>query len=261
MPKITVYRNKRTGRMRLTAASKKRVVFKRAYKGYKRRYGGRGFLNVIRKSQVITYVACDGTNGGITQNPAPSALTMLRLGTPQANPLLGLDVYDVPFSLQFQLQQVAGAPEFTSLFDQYKINNVLLRWQFGQNVAIQSTTSGVNTAPLPYIEYDVDYDSNSPPSASGFRQQMGVKTKYFNATKNMIMMSCRPVPNAEVSDGAAAQPAIVPKRSPWINCVNDDIPHLGIRGVIRNLFLIGGGGSMSPITIDTSYAVSFKDVQ
>lgn len=263
MPRVyKAYRSKKTGKLRLASRSRGMLIARGIFRKYKKSYGGKGFLHVIRKSKVLTYVMADGSSTLITQNPAPSAGTMLVLGTPTANPLLGTDVYDVPFLLQFQLQQIAGAGEFTTLFDQYKINNVLCRWQFGQNVASLSTQSGINTIPMPYLEYDTDYDSTLPPTTSAFRQQMGVKTKYFNATRNMIKMAVRPVPNLEVGLSATgAQPAIVPKRSPWINSLNDDISHLGIRGVIRNLYLPTGGAGASPITIDTSYSVSFKDVQ
>lgn len=272
MPTVRVYKNKRTGKMRLTEKSKRFLALRSGYQKLKRKYGGRkGFMHVVRKTQDITYISSGAENADYTQYPAAGANTMLKLGTPvqtQLAQLTGDQIYDVPFQLTFQLNQVAGYTEFTTLFDQYKINSVKLRWNLGNNVSqiIQpGITGGAGVIPLPYIEYEQDYDSTGVPDPTQFRQNMAVKTKYFNAMRNTIYMGVKPKPNLTVGLSTDVSPtgpvsAVVPRRSPWLNSAFDGIAHLGIRGVIRNMSLTGGAIGSVPITIDTSFSLSFKDV-
>lgn len=82
-----------------------------------------GYINVNRR---LPHISCEALAfaGGIqTTDPTGTCLT---LGTPTQVPgtTAGMNMYDVPFTLAFNLAQITGSGEFTTLFDYYKINGV-----------------------------------------------------------------------------------------------------------------------------------------
>lgn len=222
-------------------------------------FGPRGGMVVTRKFPL--YYACSsGVLGQFKYSPPSASNVLIEYGAMVVNPLLGPGIYDLPFVVHAQLDQVAQPADFTALFDQYKINWVKLRIQLGQNVYNTAPATG-STIPMPYIEYETDYDSAGPPDVTTFRQNMGIKTKYFNSVSNRLyltVMSPKPQIGTDTT-GSGPVLGIVPTKRSWVNCVYDDVPHYGIRGVIRNLYAPNVAG-LSPLTIDATMGISLKDV-
>lgn len=239
----------------------RKPLYKKRQIGVKRRYarkrlaraGGRnGGMFVVRKlPQFVT----QNTLGfaGSYGIPAGQLSTCLTLGAVASSPAGG-NLYDVPFALQFRMGDVAGATDFQNLFDKYKITSAKIKVQTTLNVAQQ------NTVPLPFIDYVADKDDWTPSTPADFREKMGVKTKYFTSSRPAITMGVKPVPAAEVYNSATFTGYAVPGRAPFINMAYSDVPHYGIKGIIRNLYLPANVGEAN-LTWDVSLGLALKDVQ
>lgn len=231
-----------------------RVQRKRMYrrKGVRRATGG-GFLVVRRKLPLAT-INATGLVGVATVNDAGLG-THITLGT--IVPSLGKPsgYYDVPFSLMFAFNQQTNSTEFTNLFDQYKIKYGTVRVQNNGNIS--GTQSG---GILPYIEYVQDHDDNTPPPAADFRERMGIKTAYFSSSRVMIKMGVSPKPATTLYNTLVSSGYGVPGKAPWINTSNPAVPHYGIKGVIRSMWL-PNGSNQAILTFDSTLHHMVKDIQ
>lgn len=240
-------------RLRRVSKGLKRARRLRRYKRINRKYRT-GFLKVVRKLPVITMSNITGVAGAM-QTTDPTG-TCLLIGTPVAKTGY-TGVYDIPFSLKFELNQLVNYGEFTTIADQYKIQSALIKLESPYNVA---QAPGGSATPLPYLEYIQDYDDNGVPNTLTFREKMGIKTKFINASKPMFKLGVRPKLSMLAYQTGVSNGYTVPNRNPWINCSDDDVPHYGIKGVLRNVWIpavVNG----SPFTFDISTKVLFKDIQ
>lgn len=207
-----------------------------------------GYINVNRR---LPHISCEALAfaGGIqTTDPTGTCLT---LGTPTQVPgtTAGMNMYDVPFTLAFNLAQITGSGEFTTLFDYYKINGVKVQVKVFPNSA---AATGVG---LPWLEFWNDHDDSNPVSALAAREHMGSKQRFFNASKMATSLYVKPTPLADLAGAASA---IMPGK--WINCANTGIPHYGIKGIIHNYYLSGSTGQ-NQVVFDVAQNLSFKGVQ
>lgn len=239
-----VYRVKGSGRVFV----KRRRVLKKVY-----RRKSKGIMYVKRKLPLAT-INATGIVGAPTVNDAGVG-TLITLGT--TVPSLGKPAgyYDVPFSLQFAFNQQTNSTEFTNLFDQYKLKYATIRVQNNGNTS-QTQSGGI----LPYIEYVQDHDDNTPPPASDFRERMGIKTAYFTSSRVMIRMGVAPKPAGTLFNSLVSSGYSIPVKAPWINTSNPAVPHYGIKGVIRSMWL-PNGANQAILTFDSTLTHMVKDIQ
>lgn len=235
---------------------RRRVVRKpkvnRRRRVYRRAKNARGYVLAKRKLPLITI----GSGGaGIPVLNDAGLGTCVTLGTPAASLGLPAGYYDVPFSIQCAFNQQTNSGEFTNLFDRYRIKHFSVR--VSNNANVSTTQTGGN---LPYIEYCTDSDDNVPPGASIFREKMGIKTKYFSSSKIAIVMSMTPKPAQTMYNTALLSGYAVPTKAPFINSTYDAIPHYGIKGVIRHMWL-SGGANQNQLTLDATLTHECKDIQ
>lgn len=246
---MPLYRRRRLVRRKRAPVKRRYAMRKRVYK----RTSGKGVLAVRRKLPLAT-INGTGLVGVATVNDAGIG-TQITLGT--TVPSLGKPsgYYDVPFSLKFAFNQQTNATEFTSLFDQYKIKYATVRVQNNGNIS--GTQSG---GILSYIEYVQDHDDDTPPPASDFRERMGIKTAYFTSSKIMIKMGVAPKPAGTLFNSLVSSGYSVPVKAPWINTSNPAVPHYGIKGVIRSMWL-PNGSNQAILTFDSTLSHIVKDIQ
>lgn len=207
-----------------------------------------GFV-ITRKLPLIT-VTSGAVAGLFTLNDPTS--TCLTLGTASASPgTVGL--YDVPFSLKFNLTQLQSYTDITSIADQYKINSVLVKLS-----STYQASTGVGQGPA-WVEYIQDHDDGAVPSISQLRQKMGVKTKYFGPNRNCIKMGVRPRVADEVYNNGVTTGYAVP-RAMYINAEYPAVEHYGIKGILHNMYS-NGSSNQGTIFADISFSVSAKDLQ
>jgi len=138
----------------------------------------------------------------------------------------------------FKLNTVQGVSDFTSLFDQYKIDKVVLQCMFQSNavgVTEDSQVNGGKGGILPILYYTQDLDDAAVPNGLATVQQFArCKTKILNANKpfNITIRPkvARQVYQAGVASGyETASNAKIDNNFP-------DVQHYGMKYWIRNWF-------------------------
>lgn len=214
-----------------------------------------GFLNIIRKTSAIVTNSTPGTVGSV--NKTDPTGTCLNLGTPVYVPGT-VNCYDIPFSMVFRLDQLMNASDITSIADQYKISSAIVKLHANFNLA----GTGPQTGAIPWLEYIQDHDDGVTPTLAQLRERMGVKTKYFSATKPYIQMGVRPrFADTVFQNGSSATGYGVGSRREWLNTTYSGVEHYGLKGVLHNVLLPGGADVASCFNWDVSLKVLAKDFQ
>lgn len=246
------YRSRRTTRKAGKKTGYRRSKVARKYKAKK------GYLRVMRKMPEIT-ISSTGTAGTLVKTEAFPGSSLICLNVATANTasqgLSGGVAYDVPFSIQFALNQVINHTELTNLADKYRIAGAYVRIYYNHTGA-----SGASTYSQPYIQYVTDGDDNNVPTLLGLREKMGVKMKTFKNQSAYIGIKCKPVPNRQVFGQAGAVAYEVPKYAPYLDCAQDGVPHFGIKGVISNMNLPATAG-IECMKFDVALLLELKDIQ
>lgn len=233
------YRNKARG------AAKAR----RAKLGQIAAYGGKGGMMVLRRTaeQTITNTNVQGV--ALT---GPAATSMLTIGTPVVT--TG-NCYDIPFSLQFRLDQILGLSDFTNLFESYKIKKVYIRAWFNH------TESGTGSVyQMPHLYYSIDNDDALPPSSMNqFRERMDIKFKCLNNNRP-TKITLTPKYQLQAQE-AAAGVSFIQGRGGWIDTTDVDVMHYGLKGIVANFPLpVNTGGINERLKFDVAFLLDFKGV-
>lgn len=128
------------------------------------------------------------------------------------------------------LGQVVNSSDFANLYDQYKINYVVVKWFMRRSIDAQSATGAVVPRMYWYRDYD---DAGTPSSIDEFREN--------SKTRSALLLENRPItwkfkPNVL---GVVFQSAIAsqyaPKFGQWLDMSNTSTPHYGMKFAIDDL--------------------------
>lgn len=172
-------------------------------------------------------------------------------------------------SRTFSLTDVPQYTEFTSLFDQYKINLIKIVWHFNKNSAelnernAPPVTTYMNLLTgIPSIRWYYDRDDGTVPTAAAFSQIQKIKSASLGRPVKAIFKPnvLNIVYEGTVSNGYS------PKYNQWIDCSDDGVPYYGLK------YEIDGSGAgrvqdsandinVGYLTWDITYYCSFRDVR
>lgn len=246
------YRLPRRLRLRRKPAygRRRRPAYRRKWQ--QRRQIRHGYIYISRKLSNITVQSGAGGVAGAPFLNDPTG-TCLTLGTPVGTTMA--NVYDVPFSMGFQLNQLMNSNELTAIADKYRILSASVKVHYNNTAGANGVGGTGTSGSIPWIEYIQDKDDALPPSIAGMREKMGCRNKYFSSSKPAVTMAVRPVPAPFLLGSGYA----VPSRSPYINTSNAAVPHYGLKGVFHSLWL--------PTTVvglmefDVTLKVALRDIQ
>lgn len=197
-------------------------------------------------------IADNGNAGEITSGNS----AVLQVGTPSL--VAGsLNLYDVPFAMQFKQSDVTNATEFTQLFEYYRIRNVMIKMGFN------GTSTYLGGSPVPTVEYITDHNDATLILPENLEQKMGIKSKTFGA-RNAVWLGVNPKVPAALASGQETPAIVAPvdtRRSPWISSQFPNIQHYGIKGVIRNCYLPPSVSNSFVIRVECIYDVEYKGVE
>lgn len=183
---------------------------------------------ILRNNDTASGTVTVGYAGGLT-------LDLLQAGSPVSN---GMGSYDIPFSLQFYLDDLYGYTDITDLCDRYMIDKVWIRctYQMGgySNVPVVSSLFGQNPI-LPTIRWYFDPGDSTPSSVQAMGERMGTKFAAFQPGK-VIKMSCRPRFQLYGRDNVPSAVVAYSKRG-FIDSAHPDIPHYAIKGIVGGMAL------------------------
>ena len=216
-------------RRRATRRPRRRVVKRRRVRRVPRGLGQGGFT--IVRAGLQAGVSCSSAGNIQALGISGSTHRSLQFGTPVLAFTTGYlsRVYDVPFAIDFQLNDVVGVADLTAIADGYRIRKVVIEWH-GYN---QSGVNGdVNYQPCNFIEYIVDHDDSTIPTIGTFQEKMGTKTVGFNQL-GMAKLRCSPKIPALLNGSVPTYNT----RTPFIDMAYPSATHYSIKGILRNVSL------------------------
>lgn len=153
-------------------------------------------------------------------------------------------------ALAFNAADLAGFSTLASLFDQYRLDKVLIRLKARSNaVAVQNIASPNASVPSCYIVRDLD-DATALTTVSEYLEYDTCET--FSGTEDVV---CSLVPAITKAVWSGAFSGYTVEKPGWLDMANTSIPHYGIK--------FGGSGLTATTTsswvwdITAEYIVSF----
>lgn len=135
-------------------------------------------------------------------------------------------------SLYFQFNQLVNYTEFTALYDQYRIEKVLIKLHLITNpdavvppVTIPVTTQNV-TNWYPRLWYSPDYDDKQVDAISDFKQRATTKTLILKPNRDYTFW-CKPACQVEAYRDSAGTVGYCPSFNKWINMADTAVEHYG----------------------------------
>lgn len=124
----------------------------------------------------------------------------------------------------FQLNQIADYGDFAQLFDNYKLNAVVIKFRWDRN-APQSDDITASTVPI--MHYAIDYnDANTPLSLNVLKQYGSYKAWHMNhATTHTVKL----YPKAQSASYRTAVTTAYGPRKGWISMTYVDVPHYAFK--------------------------------
>lgn len=159
--------------------------------------------------------------------------------------------------MTFYINQLPSVTEFTSLFDQYKINCVVLKMRFLNQIP-DRTDAGAGMFRANF-HYCIDYnDSAAYTTIAQFAQVSNYKCHALNGERDW---SIKIYPKAQkaIYQGLAST-GYGPTKT-WINTADPAVPHYGLKYLID---INGGGGGenvIGSLQMQAKYYMSFKNVK
>lgn len=197
-----------------------------------RSYGMRGLMRPFRASARPLY-----SYKQTSLNPTGIGSINVPVGTTFLN------------AYSFSLNQVGGnLGAFGNLYDQYKINKVVMQF------VPKFTDSDIGTAPtggqLSMFASCIDYDDATIPLSIGdILERNNAKLHRTRIVTRVL----KPCVNFNVSTGATA--GVSTKQSPWLDVTNTNVPHFGVK------IGITGTAVIQSYDIIVKYYLSFRQVR
>lgn len=145
---------------------------------------------------------------------------------------------DQAYGYAFQLNEIPNVSEFTSLFDSYRINKVVVRFRPLPVSGFGTTSVAIvdNSQALCFLDYD---DTNvTGLTLSSAKQHQNIRwlnTVSADGTipkKNVVVFRPKVLQNANDSGGTSYAMVYPKGRNPWIDLQYTSVPHYGLKLVI-----------------------------
>lgn len=237
------------------AARRKAGVYRRKRIARRNPFGRQGGFYITRK---LPLIAVSSTAAGTVALADPTG-TCLTLGTPSLSVGFSNDVFDIPFSMKFQLDQLVQSGDLTSIGDQYKILKSYLRLYYNNSNNAYATVPGGKLTSMPFIQFITDEDDANLPTQERLRAKMGVGLKTFRNNSSYVGIQCRPRPTMEVYAGGTTS-AYSPMPA-WLDMTDDDVPHYAIKGILTQVPLLDTAEGTAVFTFDVALGVGVKGLQ
>lgn len=150
-------------------------------------------------------------------------------GSTSSNPFV-----DIQSSDAFQFDKIVNYTDLANNYDRYQIKGVQVKFSWSPSVVKKDGSNqmnGANDQYAPHIRYHVDYDDSGTPSWAVMGADSRTKTRRILPYKP-VSIFVRPKVAVMMYQTAVAT-GYGPKRSPPINTTHPNVPHYGLKYVIR----------------------------
>lgn len=160
----------------------------------------------------------------------------------------------------FSLDSLPSYAEFTALYDQYRINAVVLKIKFMQQTPSQTEQIAVPDIIQPICHWVVDYtDVGAPGSVDVLRQFGNYRQKAMRANSPIAI---KLFPRfARANYRTAVTTGYSPARG-WLETASPNVPHYGVKMFVDAGWMGGTGEhTVGRMIVEAKYYLSFKNVQ
>lgn len=135
---------------------------------------------------------------------------------------------EVTKGFSFLLSDLAGVAEFTSLYDQYRIDYVTLKimWSPKDSLTVDPNAPGQSIYPVLYYYNDYD-DDTAPSTLADIRERSNLRTVRISPNRT-ININVKPAIASSVYQSTTAT-AYAPKWNTKLDAAYPDIPHFGLK--------------------------------
>lgn len=238
------------------ASKRKQYRKRKPMRRMRRRQARTGTVRIVRKclEQNVYNTATAGT--------AAASGSVVIIGTPYQTPaFVGSSYYNVPFTIDTQLDDLISSTELTQIADKYKIN-----WVNVKVYATSNTASSAGTSQLPSLLWSVDEDDAAVPASStaglnAIREKMSSKLRQFKQNGSAISIFYKPKIANTIAGPAGAAIAGGVMSAPFIDCNHPNIPHYGVKGFLQDVNLGATPSVYTQFKFDITMSVTLKDLQ
>lgn len=157
---------------------------------------------------------------------------------------------------EWQLALLPNYTEFTALYDQYRINCVVVRvvWRSSNVTMFETNNNNSVGMPIMYDVIDLD-DSTAPSSASDIQQYSKHHITPFSAVHRTRRLKIYPRTANTVYRTGATSAYGMARRGQWIDCNYADVPYYGWKCWID---VPQAGGTTVDAHFDLHFTVYFQ---
>lgn len=214
--------------------------------------GASGNYSISGEAGAITAPPA-GWNVGGASAPLPTAAITTWYSDLNNLSSGSVNYIDVPFGFNFTLGDIVRVQDFTSLFDQYKLNYIKLKFI--------PTWSELGSE-LPRLEWSLDHDDVTLPVPGTFRERGNVKSAQMRKPITIGIKPTQLMPTLRSGSGAT-YPTVV--SSKWNNSTAIDIEHFGLKGFFRGMpafnTTASAANNLAKIKIEATYYFETRGVQ
>ena len=205
-------------------------------------------------------VQSNGTSLPLVNGVAGGALSSgFALGSISGGSILNTNQFGG--AMNFQLSQIANSSELVNLFDNYRIKQVKLRFDFSMNSAPNGDSSGSLNLSLPLMHYCVDNDDDTVPTTvtqvleNGYSRSAKLERTFYATIKPRIEAVGRIASGGLQATGLAAA-------NQWLDTNAGTVKHFGFKMWLTDVLQGGvvGGQSTWALTVTPTYILELKNV-
>jgi len=150
-------------------------------------------------------------------------------------------------TFSFTAQTLGNMPAFQTIYDQYSIRKIVIKFIPKFNLMASTTSSSVQFTSV------LDYDDNNPlPNPGAAWQYQSCKMTRGTQIHTRILKPCANAVFDAVGGGLA------PKKSPWLDLSNLNVPHYGVKLACEQL---PSGATPLDYDLQVVFYMAFKNVR
>lgn len=261
MPKFSSYRRKPGVKKGKKTYRKK--VYKRAPYSLQMKSGVHFFDRTISMNTdnavVTNWTPLYGAGGSSTAGmsiggPANGSVALVTPTTGVVNNILYWSV-----GYKFNLSNITRLTEYTNLFDQYKLNKVVVKIIPYSN-SVDSPAGSYSVPVAPFLHWCIDKDDSAPFTAdvSGIESMQERKNyKMIRLADKGVSIVIRPCTLGYMDAAGAITPASVDNPIKWIDCAHPEVDHFGLKFIFEAVCPTAAQ-TIAWFRINTTYYLEFK---